>query len=153
MKRQNAEWHLLYRPKKSSHEKIEDQINDHLFCLSKNYIYKEFVPQDQTVNQKVYIEVFNRLRKRDMRVRSEIATWKIYHERTMSHFTSYQRAFEFFHDPILGSTRKRIRWSEQCNLIHLKVEISLIQICLQTLFYNILKLRYGFLKIDKICKL
>jgi hypothetical protein len=40
---------------------------------SRGVVHKEFVPHNVTVNQKYYFEVLDRLRKRMMRVRIEIA--------------------------------------------------------------------------------
>jgi hypothetical protein len=43
------------------------------FFDSRRVVHKEFVSSDVTVNQKYYLEVLGRLRKRAMRVRMETA--------------------------------------------------------------------------------
>jgi len=50
------------------------KIKSMLICFFDNQgiIHKEFVPQGQTVNQHFYKEVFERLRKRVIRVRPNI---------------------------------------------------------------------------------
>ncbi|KAL4103319.1 hypothetical protein QTP88_018696 [Uroleucon formosanum] len=51
------------------------------FFDSKGIVHKEFVPPGQTVNQHFYLKVLDRLRKRVIRVRPEIAkTWILHHD-------------------------------------------------------------------------
>jgi hypothetical protein len=44
-----------------------------IFSDSHRIVHKDFVPSGVTLNQKYYLEVLDRLRKRVMRVRTEIA--------------------------------------------------------------------------------
>ncbi|GFU63214.1 putative transposase [Trichonephila clavipes] len=56
------------------------------YYLSQGIVYKEFVPQGQTVNQHFYREVLERLRKRVMRVRQNIKnSWVLHHDNAPCH--------------------------------------------------------------------
>ncbi|KAL4156091.1 hypothetical protein QTP88_000126 [Uroleucon formosanum] len=56
------------------------------FFDSKGIVHKEFVPPGQTVNQHFYLKVLDRLRKRVIRVRPEIAkTWILHHDNAPCH--------------------------------------------------------------------
>jgi hypothetical protein len=63
----------ISKTEESSHEHIKTQDNGHHFFYSRWVVHKEFVPPGVTVNKKYYLEVLDRLRKRVMRVRMEIA--------------------------------------------------------------------------------
>jgi len=52
------------------------------------------VPPGQTVNQTFYLQVLERLRNRDVRVRREIAnTWYLHHDNAPSHTSFAVREF------------------------------------------------------------
>jgi hypothetical protein len=58
----------------SLHEKIKkSRKSSSLFSDSRGVVNKEFVPPGVTVNQRYYLEILDRLRKRVMRLRMEIA--------------------------------------------------------------------------------
>ena len=86
-KRQSRERHTANssRPKKArmSKSKIKSML---IFFLSQGIVHKEFVPPGQTVNQTIYREVLERLRKRVARVRPGIArTWMLHHDNAPCH--------------------------------------------------------------------
>jgi len=59
-----------------------------LICFfdSQGIVHNEFVPQRQTVNQHIYKEVLERLRKRVIRVRPNIKnTWVLHHDNAPCH--------------------------------------------------------------------
>jgi hypothetical protein len=63
----------ISKTEESSHEQTKYQNNGHHFFYSRGVVHKEFVPPGVTVNQKYFLAVLDRLRKRAMRVRMEIA--------------------------------------------------------------------------------
>ncbi|KAL4156013.1 hypothetical protein QTP88_000048 [Uroleucon formosanum] len=80
-KRQSQQWLSpgAARPKKARTMMI-------CFFDSKGIVHKEFVPPGQTVNQHFYLKVLDRLRKRVIRVRPEIAkTWILHHDNAPCH--------------------------------------------------------------------
>jgi hypothetical protein len=58
----------ISKKEESSHERIKNQDNGHHFFDSRGVVHKEFLPPGVAVNQKYYLEVMDRLRKRVMRV-------------------------------------------------------------------------------------
>jgi hypothetical protein len=74
-KRQSEEWHTPQSPRQKkarmSKSKLKTMVIIFFDCLS--VVHKEFVSPGVTVNQKYYLVVLDRLRKRVMRVRMEIA--------------------------------------------------------------------------------
>ncbi|GFU63198.1 putative transposase [Trichonephila clavipes] len=72
---------------KSKNEQVKNQKHADLFFFdSQGIVYKEFVPQGQTVNQHFYREVLERLRKRVMRVRQNIKnSWVLHHDNAPCH--------------------------------------------------------------------
>jgi len=66
----------------------KSKVKTMMICFfdSNGLVHKEFLPPGQTVNQQFYIEVLERLRKRIIRVRPEIAnTWILYHDNAPCH--------------------------------------------------------------------
>jgi len=56
------------------------------FFDSMGIVHKEWVPAGQTINQYYYKDILERLRKRDIRVRPNIATnWILHHENAPAH--------------------------------------------------------------------
>lgn len=71
---------------RTNDEQIDDQINADLFFDKKRIIHKEFVPSEQTVNRVFYKDVIERLRKRVIRVRPDIADkWMLHHDKAPYH--------------------------------------------------------------------
>jgi hypothetical protein len=65
---------IVSKTEESSHDQIKNQDSGHRFIFdSRGVVRKEFVPPGVTVNKKYYLEFLDRLRKRSMRVRMEIA--------------------------------------------------------------------------------
>jgi len=57
-------------------------------------VHKEFVPQGQTINAAYYVDVLERLRKRVIHVRKNIAaTWVLHLDNTPSHTSLRVREF------------------------------------------------------------
>ncbi|VVC30360.1 Pheromone/general odorant binding protein,Transposase, type 1 [Cinara cedri] len=74
------------RPKKARMSKSKMKTMMICFFDSKGIVHKEFVPPEQTVNQHFYQKVLDRLRKRVIRVRPEIAkTWILHHDNAPCH--------------------------------------------------------------------
>jgi len=73
--------------KEGPNEQIKSEIHAHqFFFYSKGIVHKEFVPPGQTVNQTFYLQVPERFRNRDVRVRREISnTWFLRHDKAPSH--------------------------------------------------------------------
>ena len=70
----------------SVNKQIQNQIDVICFFGSQGIVQKEFVPPGQTVNQSVYREVLERLRKRVARVRPGTArTWMLHHDNAPCH--------------------------------------------------------------------
>ena len=71
------------------------QSENSVFFHAKGVVHKEFVPQGQTINAAYYVDVLERLRKRVIRVRKNIAaTWVLHLDNVPSH-TSSLRVREF----------------------------------------------------------
>jgi hypothetical protein len=74
------------RPKKARMSKLE--VKHMLVCFfdSMGIVHKERVPAGQAVNQYYYTEILERLRKRVMRVRRNIAqNWILRHDNVPTH--------------------------------------------------------------------
>lgn len=87
-KRQSQQWLSpgAARPKKARMSKSKVKTMMICFFDSKGIVHKEFVPPGQTVNQHFYLKVLDRLRKRVIRVRPEIAkTWILHHDNAPCH--------------------------------------------------------------------
>ena len=76
------------------------------FFNSQGIVHTEFVPQGQTVNQFYYGEILERLRKRVVRVRPNIANnWMLHHDNAPCHMAIpviefwLKGAFLWFHSP------------------------------------------------------
>ncbi|KAL4126973.1 hypothetical protein QTP88_011171 [Uroleucon formosanum] len=86
-KRQSQQWLSpgAARPKKARMSK--SKVKTMMICFfDKGIVHKEFVPPGQTVNQHFYLKVLDRLRKRVIRVRPEIAkTWILHHDNAPCH--------------------------------------------------------------------
>jgi len=74
-KRQNAEWHTSAspKPKKARMSKSKVKTMMTVFFDARGVVHKAFLPQEQTVNAAYYMDVQERLRKRVIRVRKDIA--------------------------------------------------------------------------------
>jgi len=69
-------------------KRSKSKIKSTLVCFidSRGIVHKEFVPQDQTVNQHFYRKVLERLRKRVMRMRPNIKNnWVLHHDNAPCH--------------------------------------------------------------------
>jgi len=65
---------------KRENEQVKNKIHAHLLFDSQGIFHTEFLPQGQTVNQFYYCEIFERLRKRVVRVRPSIPNnWMLHH--------------------------------------------------------------------------
>ncbi|XP_050522590.1 protein GVQW3-like [Daktulosphaira vitifoliae] len=87
-KRQSSQWLSpnTPRPKKARMSKSRVKTMIITFFDSRGIVHKEFVPLGQTVNQHFYREVLERLRKRVLRVRPDIAnTWILHHDNAPCH--------------------------------------------------------------------
>lgn len=87
-KRQSSEWltPTSPRPKKARMSKSKVKTMLIVFFDAKGLVHKEFVPQGQTVNSTYYVQVLDRLRKRVVRTRKEIAaTWQLHHDNAPCH--------------------------------------------------------------------
>ena len=75
------------RPKKARMSKSKIKSLLIAFYDSKGLVHHEFVPQGQTVNAKFYLEVLERLRKRVVRIRPELARngWILHHDNAPAH--------------------------------------------------------------------
>lgn len=96
MKRQSSEWHTSEspRPKKARMSKSKVKTMFIVFFDAKVVVHKEFVPQGQTVNATYYVDVLDRLRKRVVRTRKEIAaTWQLHHDNAPSQTARWVREF------------------------------------------------------------
>jgi len=73
----------LTAPKESKNEQIETML---ICFFNSQGVHKEFVPQGQTVNKQYYREVLERLRKRFLCIRPDIAdTWMLHHDNAPYH--------------------------------------------------------------------
>ena len=74
-KRQSKEWHTSASPRPKKARRSKSKIKSMLICFFDNegIVHAEFVPQEHTVNQFYYREILERLRKRVVRVRPNIA--------------------------------------------------------------------------------
>lgn len=87
-KRQSKEWHTSNspRPKKPRMSKSKVKTMLITFFDSDGIVHKEFLPAGQTVNQYVYREILERLRKRVVRVRPAIKdNWMLHHDNAPCH--------------------------------------------------------------------
>jgi hypothetical protein len=95
-KRQSEEWHTPHSPRQKearmSKSKVKTMV---IICFdSRGVVHKEFEPPAVTVNQKYYLEVRGRLRKRVMRVRVETAAdWILHHDNPPAHTALSVREF------------------------------------------------------------
>ena len=65
-------------------ERADRKLNPcYFFFYSQGVVHKEFVRQEQTVNQQCYREVLERLRERVHRVRPETADTSMLHHTTL----------------------------------------------------------------------
>jgi hypothetical protein len=69
----NGTHHILQDRKKARMGKGKIKKIVIIFFYSRGVVHKEFVPPGVTVNQNYYLKVLDRLRKRVMQVRMEIA--------------------------------------------------------------------------------
>lgn len=95
-KRQSAEWHTPASPKPKKARMSKSRVKTMLivFFDAKGVVHKEFVPQGQTVNAAYYVDVLERLRKRVIRVRKNIAaTWVLHLDNAPSHTSLRVREF------------------------------------------------------------
>ncbi|KAL4085370.1 hypothetical protein QTP88_027229 [Uroleucon formosanum] len=86
--RQSQEWHTSASPRQKKGRMSKSKIKSMLICFfdSQGIVHKEFVPQGQTMNQKFYKEVLEKLRKRVICVRPKIKnTWVLYHDNAPCH--------------------------------------------------------------------
>jgi transposase len=87
-KRQSKEWHTAASPRPKKCRMSKSKIKTMLICFfdRMGIVHKEFVPPGQTVNQVFYKSVLERLRKRVIRVRPEIADkWMLHHDNAPCH--------------------------------------------------------------------
>lgn len=87
-KRQSQQWLSPGAPRPKKARMSKSKVKTMLICFfdSKGVVHKEFVPPGQTVNQVFYRDVLERLRKRVLRVRPEIAkTWVLHHDNAPCH--------------------------------------------------------------------
>ena len=87
-KRQSEEWHTKSSPRPKRARMSKSKINTMIIVSfdHRGIVHKEFVPPGQTVNQTFYREVLDRLRKRVVRVRPDIAAnWILHQDNAPSH--------------------------------------------------------------------
>lgn len=87
-KRQSKEWHTSNSPRPKKAKMSKSTIKTMLICFfdSNGIVHKEFLPTGQTVNQYVYREILERLRKRVARVRPAIKdNWMLHHDNAPCH--------------------------------------------------------------------
>jgi len=85
-KRLSSEWHTSNSPRPKKAKMSKSKPCNLFFFDSQRVVHKEFVPQGQAVNKQYYREVLERLRKRVLRVRPEIAdTWMLHHDNAPCH--------------------------------------------------------------------
>lgn len=87
-KRQSSQWLSPNAPRPKKARMSKSKVKTMIITLfdSRGIVHKEFVPHGQTVNQHFYCEVLERLRKRVLRVRPEIAnTWILHHDNAPCH--------------------------------------------------------------------
>jgi len=87
-KRQSWEWHTANSPHPKKVRMSKSKIKSSLICFfdSPGIVHKECVPPGQTVNQTLYREVLERLRKRVACVWPGIAhIWKLHHDNAPCH--------------------------------------------------------------------
>ena len=78
--------HLHYHVQKTKNEQVKNKILLICFFDSQGIVPTEFVPQGQTVNQFYYHELLERLRKRVVRLRPNIANnWMLHHDNAPYH--------------------------------------------------------------------
>ena len=95
-KRQSSEWHTAGSPKPKKARMSKSKVKTMLivFFDAKGIVHKEFVPQGQTVNAAYYVDVLEKLRRRVVRTRKEIAaTWRLHHDNAPSHTALLVREF------------------------------------------------------------
>ncbi|GFT71652.1 putative DD34D transposase [Trichonephila clavipes] len=87
-KPQSNEWHtpqsLRQKKARMSKSRMKAILID--FFDKSGVVHSEFVPEGQTVNGAIYVEVLKRLKRWVNRVRPEIsANWKLHHDNATSH--------------------------------------------------------------------
>ncbi|XP_011859721.1 PREDICTED: histone-lysine N-methyltransferase SETMAR-like [Vollenhovia emeryi] len=87
-KRQSAEWHTNKSPRPKKARMSKSKHKSMLICFfdRRGVVHREFVPPGQTVNASFYVDVLDRLRKRVLRVRPDMAdSWKLHHDNAPCH--------------------------------------------------------------------
>ena len=87
-KHQSAKWHTPVSPKQKKERmtKSKEKIMLVISFNAKDVVHKEFVPPGQIINTAYYMDVLERLRKRVLCMRKEIATtWVIHHNNAPRH--------------------------------------------------------------------
>lgn len=87
-KRQSSEWHTANSPKPKKARMSKSRVKSMLitFFDAKGVIFKEFVPDGQTVNGQYYADVIRRLKDRVHRVRPEKKDdWVLHHDNAPVH--------------------------------------------------------------------
>jgi len=87
-KRQSEEWHTESSPrlKKERLSRSRVKIMIIVFFDSHGIVHKKFVPPGQIINHAFYKDVFERLRKRVQRLRTDIAEdWVLHHDNAPTH--------------------------------------------------------------------
>lgn len=95
-KKYSAEWHTISspRPRKARRNKSKIKFMLIVSFNCRGTVHKEFVPQGQTVNQICYQDVFERLRKRVLRIRPEVAnSWISHHDNALCYTSLSIREF------------------------------------------------------------
>jgi len=87
-KRQSLEWRSKGSPRQKKPCMSKSKVKCMLMCFfdSMGIVHKEWVPAGQTVNQYYYKDILERLRKRVIQVRPNIATnWILHHDNAPAH--------------------------------------------------------------------
>nr|CAH7741398.1 unnamed protein product [Callosobruchus chinensis] len=87
-KRQRQQWLSPGAPRPKKARMSKSKVKTMLICFfdSKGVVHKKFVLPGQTVNQVFYRNVLEKLQKRVLRVRPEIAkTWVLHHDNAPCH--------------------------------------------------------------------
>lgn len=95
-KRQSTEWHTKNSPRPKKAKMNKSRIKSMLICFfdRRGVVHREFVPPGQTMNATFYVNVLDRLRKRILRVRPDIAdSWKLHHDNAPCHTALLVREF------------------------------------------------------------
>jgi len=86
--RQRQQWLSPEAPRPKKVRMSESKVKTMMICFfdSKGMVHKEFVPSGQTINNVFYRNVLERLHKKVLKVRPEIAkTWVLHHDNTLCH--------------------------------------------------------------------